>query len=217
MPSSSAPETQSLTSLKQGTTDSDAVKSYYDDWAEDYDATLAQWQYSAPDDACDLLVPHLAKGARVLDVGCGTGLLGRSLSKRGHFAVDGMDISAESLARAAQRQCYATLTQHDLQVLPLPVQTDHYDAATIVGVLSYIEDAEALMRDLCRCVRSGGMITFTQRTDFWAARQFADMIARLERGGLWRKDHITPPLPYMPGHADFADEIKVIHSLCRVV
>lgn len=211
-----APKTGSLTSLKQGTTDSGAVQSYYDEWADNYDATLAEWQYSAPDDACDLLVPHLAGGAHVLDVGCGTGLLGRALGKRGRFAVDGIDISAESLARAVQRQCYAELIRHDLQVLPLPVQANRYDAATIVGVLSYIEDAEALMRDLCRCVRSGGMITFTQRTDFWAARHFAEMIARLERDGLWIAKQTTPPMPYMPGHADFADEIKVIHSLCRV-
>ncbi len=217
MPSSSAPQTHNLTSLRQSTTDSDTVKTYYDDWADTYDATLAQWQYRAPDDACDLLVPHLADEMRVLDVGCGTGLLGRALCKRGHFAVDGIDISAESLARAAQRQCYAALIPHDLQVLPLPCEADHYDAAAIVGVLSYIEDAEALMRDLCRCLRAGGMITFTQRTDFWQARRFADMIARLEQDGLWRVVQITPPLPYMPGHPEFTDEIKVIHSLCRVV
>lgn len=217
MPSKPEAETPTLTSLRQGTTDSGAVMTYYDGWADDYDATLAQWQYRAPDDACDLLVPHLGAAMRVLDVGCGTGLLGRALLRRGSFVVDGIDISTESLARAAQRQCYAALTQHDLQLLPLPVQADTYDAATIVGVLSYIEDPEALMRDLCRCVRTGGMITFTQRTDFWLERRFPDMIARLEYDGLWRAEHITQPLPYMPGHADFADEINVIHTLCRVL
>jgi len=206
-----------LTSLRQGTTDSAAVQGYYDDWADRYDDTLCAWQYRAPEDACDLLVPHLAGQARVLDVGCGTGLLGRALMQRAAFSVDGIDISPASLRHAQQRGCYTRLVRHDLQVLPLPVQDDAYDAAAAVGVMSYIADAPGLLRDLCRVVRSGGMITFTQRTDFWQDRGFAGMIGRLEREGFWTQVKITQPLDYIPGHEDFTDEIKVIHTLCKVM
>lgn len=207
---------QKLTSLRQGTTETGAVQNYYDDMADHYDDTLAAWQYRAPEDACDLLTPHLGKDARFLDVGCGTGLLGRALMRRGAFRVDGIDISDASLRHAQQRGCYGRLMRHDLQMLPLPVQDDAYDAAAAVGVLSYIADAPALLRDLCRAVRPGGVITFTQRTDFWQARGFAAMIERLESEGLWTPAHITQPLQYIPGHADFTDEIKVIHTLCKV-
>ena len=210
------PETPGLQSLREGTTDSRAVESYYDNWAAGYDETLADWQYRAPEDACDLLVPHLDDGARVLDVGCGTGLLVNALREHGEYSVDGIDISAESLQLAQRRGGYARLMQHDLQVLPLPVQENAYDAAASVGVLTYIENAEALLRDLCRCVRPGGAITFTQRTDLWQDRNFPDMIARLERDGLWTTDHISPPQPYLPGNEDFSDEIEVIHTLCKV-
>ncbi len=210
------PKTSTLTSLRQGTTDSLAVQSYYDDWADKYDETLAEWQYQAPEDASDLLAPHLGDGARVLDVGCGTGLLASVLRKRGDYTVDGIDISAASLHLAERRGDYARLIHHDLQDLPLPVQDNAYDAAASVGVLTYIEDAEALLRDLCRCVRTGGAITFTQRTDLWEGRNFPEMIARLERDGLWVKPHITPPQKYLPGNEEFSDEINVIHTLCIV-
>ena len=205
-----------LTSLRQGTTESGAVQSYYDDMAARYDDTLAAWQYRAPEDACDVLAPYLADGARVLDVGCGTGLLGRALMQRGAMQVDGVDISTASLRHAEERGCYARLIRHDLQVLPLPVPDDAYDAAAAVGVMSYIADAPALMRDLCRAVRRDGVITFTQRTDFWQERDFAGMIARLEDEGLWAQVTVTQPLDYIPGHEDFTDEIKVIHVLCKV-
>jgi len=62
----------------------------------------------------------------------------------------------------------------------------------------------------------GGLITFTQRTDFWQDRDFAGMIETLEAEGFWTRVTITHPLDYIPGHADFTDEIKVIHALCKV-
>lgn len=210
------PKSSTLTSLRQGTTDSLAVQSYYNDWADKYDETLAEWQYRAPEDASDLIAPLLGDGARVLDVGCGTGLLAHALRKRGDYTFDGIDISAASLHLAEQRGDYAQLINHDLQDLPLPVPDNVYDAAASVGVLTYIEDAEALLRDLCRCVRPGGAITFTQRTDLWGDRNFPEMIARLDHEGIWANPHITPPQKYLPGNEEFSDEVNVIHTLCIV-
>ena len=40
-----------FTSLSKGSTDSEAVKEYYNDWAKDYDQTLGGWEYRAPTDA----------------------------------------------------------------------------------------------------------------------------------------------------------------------
>ncbi|MCC5962044.1 MAG: methyltransferase domain-containing protein [Rhodobacteraceae bacterium] len=205
-----------LTSLRQGTTDARAVQQYYDDWADGYDATLQAWQYRAPEDSADLLSPHLSSGTRVLDVGCGTGQLGHALCQRAALALDGMDISAASLKQAQKRGIYDLLMQHNLQETPLPVDDNIYDIAATVGVLTYIADAEALLRDLCRIVRGGGVIAFTQRTDLWEERGFDEMIERMEAEGAWQRDKVSAPMPYLPGNEEFADEIRVIHTLCRV-
>ena len=203
-----------FSSLRHGSTESREVEEYYDNWAETYDSTLTGWRYRAPQDACELLAPHLARGSHVLDVGCGTGLLGEALARRGNYVIDGIDISAKSLALAERRGIYADLVQHDLQKLPLPVDDDVYDAAASVGVLTYVEDAEALLRDLCRCVRPGGAIMFTHRTDLWERQAFPDLISRLERDGLWSWPQISAPRQYLPGNEEFSQEIKVIHTLC---
>lgn len=206
-----------FTSLKAGSTDSQAIADYYDDWAKSYDATLATWEYAAPEDAAALIAPHLPAGAETLDVGCGTGLVSEALGRHGRFRLHGIDISAASLKLAEERGTYETLVCHDLQQQPLPLADDAYEAAISVGVLTYIEDAGALFRDLCRCVRSGGVIGFTQRTDRWQDRDFDTLIETLGREGLWTVEHVSEPHGYLPGNEDFADEIKIIHTLCRVV
>lgn len=205
-----------LVSLRAGSTDSGVVEDFYDSWAASYDETLKDWRYATPSDAADLLVPLLPTGAVVLDVGCGTGGMGDQLADRGAFDIDGFDISTASLALAAERGCYRALTQCDLQKLPLPAAEDSYHAAVSIGVLTYIEDGEALMRDLCRIVRPDGMIAFTMRSDLWAVRRYPKLLKDLAGDGLWSVHHISAPLPYLPGNADFQDDIKVIHTLCRV-
>lgn len=82
--------------------DSDAVTRYYDDWADDYDATLSQWSHEAPEQVARRLREVLAPDARVLDAGCGTGLSGRALAAAGFRMIDGMDVSRRSLEIAAR-------------------------------------------------------------------------------------------------------------------
>lgn len=206
----------SSVSLKVGSTDSQSIKSLYDDWAETYDATVGSWDYEAPNDAAKLLVSHLQPGARILDVGCGTGLVSEALKRQGVQHIEGTDISDASLKRADQRGTYEKLVRHDLQKLPLPFADKSFDGAISVGVLTYIEDPFALFRDLCRCVRAGGVLAFTSRTDYWEKLDFDNGLKALEDQGLWQVLHVSEPKGYLPKNEDFADEIKIFHTLCKV-
>ncbi len=211
------PDTAAGLSLRAGSTDAEAVRRYYDAWAGDYDVTLVDWDYRAPNDCADVLMPALAGDARVLDVGCGTGLMGAVLRGRSAaLRIDGLDISAASLEQAAARGVYETLTAHDLQSLPLPVSRGAYDAAVCVGVLTYLPDTGAVLRDLCRCVRPGGAVAFTQRSDLWPARGMDGVLAAMAEEGLCTVTHVSAPRPYLPGNADFGDDIEVIHTLLTV-
>lgn len=207
---------QGFQSLKNGSRDPKAVEAYYDDWAESYNNTLKDWNYRAADEAATALAACVKPGDHVLDVGCGTGLLGKALSAKADYILTGADISGASLKIAESQRAYQKLTRHDLQVTPLPFGESAFDAAACVGVLTYIDDAGKLFRDLCRMVKPGGHVYFTHREDRWADDDYGAVIQGLVDEGLWKPLQISDPRPYLPGNEDFADNIHVIHVLCRV-
>lgn len=211
-----ATDSGTLSSLKAGSTDSQAVRAYYDDWAGSYDAALESWDYRAPGDAAAILGEYLKPGERVLDVGCGTGLFAAALKQRVDCRLDGIDISPASLEIAEARGTYDALQRHDLQAVPLPEPDDAFDAAACIGVLTYIEQPAGLLAELCRVVRPGGHLLFTQRDDRWAEQDFESLIGDFQARGLWTPLLVSEPRPYIPNNDEFADEIRVIHTLCRV-
>lgn len=202
--------------LKTGTTDPREVSDYYDDWASTYDETLKFWNYQAPSVAAEKLSRHLEDGSDVLDVGCGTGLFGQALAHHGAFRMVGLDISAQSLNHARTSGLYDQLIKHDLQKLPLPLGENSMNAAASIGVLTYIESAGDMLRDLCRCVCPGGVITFTQRTDRWAELDFDKTVKSIAEEGRWSVLEISQPQDYLPGNEDFGKDIKIIYTVCKV-
>ncbi|MBP5856175.1 methyltransferase domain-containing protein [Marivibrio halodurans] len=211
----SGAEDTGMRTLKDGSTDSASVETYYDDWAGSYNDTLATWDYRAPDEAAERLAPHLSAGSAILDVGCGTGLFAKALKARLDCVLDGVDISADSLAIAEGSGLYRRVTRHDLQKTPLPAADDSMDAAASIGVMTYIEAPEALLRDLCRIVRPGGAILFTHRVDLWEKQDFQTILDRIATDGLWRAPTVSAPRPYLPNNEEMRG-IDVHHVLARV-
>ena len=157
--------------LREGVHDPTAVAEVYDTWATDYDADLAQWDYRAPQLTVDRLSAAQSGAAPVLDVGCGTGLVGRLLGASGFTDVSGIDLSARSLELAEATGAYRELRQVDLQASPIPWDDDHFAALTCVGVMTYLPDVAEVVAEFCRVVEAGGSILFTQREDIWAERR----------------------------------------------
>lgn len=203
--------------LLAGSTNSTAIKAYYDDWAKTYDATLNDWDYRAPVDAAATLCEHMKPGDDILDVGCGTGMFAEAMSESMKCRIDGIDISATSLEIAEMKGVYDLLQCHDLQVTPLPISDNAFDAAACVGVMTYIEDAADLLADLCRITRPGGFLLFTQRDDRWAEKNFDTLVASFEARKLWTLLEVGEAKPYLPKNEDFSDSVRVIQVLCRVL
>ena len=202
--------------LLAGPTAPAEVRHHYDEWSTEYDAALAGWGYDAPDRAAALVLAELASpAARILDAGCGTGLVGAALRARGAGGeLLGIDLSERSLAIAAQRGVYDELAPADLHQ-SLPFEAGRFDAVTCVGVLTYVPDTEAIWRELARVVRPGGAVVFTQRSDVWAERGCSGLVDRLERDGTWVVRHLTPPVDYMPGNPEFGTAIGVRYCVAR--
>jgi predicted TPR repeat methyltransferase len=81
------------------------VAALYDDWViTRYDADLAAWGYDAPVRAADMMSMLMSKSeGPVLDAGCGSGLVGAELQRRGLVPIIGGDFSAASVETARSR------------------------------------------------------------------------------------------------------------------
>lgn len=196
----------------------DEVVARYDGWVSDYDRDLASWNYQVP--------KYLAAQARaclgpdpldvpILDAGCGTGLIGRELRALGLGPVFGLDASQSSVARAAETGAYASVEVADL-TCALRFSDDSFAAAVCGGVLTYLKDTGFVLSELARVVRPGGVVLASQRTDLWIERDCDAVIASLMTK---RKMSVTvsDPQPYLPGHPEYADQIKVIYLRIDVV
>jgi predicted TPR repeat methyltransferase len=185
------------------------VAKYYDNWASDYDGTLADWRYEAPEQVASMLRTKLSPKSAILDAGCGTGLSGRALHTAGFTTIDGIDVSHRSLKIASMTGAYRTLHAMDLQRLPLPIPDDLYDGLTCVGVLTYLTDSISTLREFSRVVRPGGFVAVTQRSDLFAEREFPSVLEALVNEGVIAHVSISEPRPYLPDNEEFGDQVLV--------
>jgi demethylmenaquinone methyltransferase/2-methoxy-6-polyprenyl-1,4-benzoquinol methylase len=108
-------------------------------------------------------VVRAAPGDRVLDVATGTGLVAHALIERYGCSVVGLDQSEEMLARAAARRhddpaFAARFEPVRGEAERLPFDDGEFDALTFTYLLRYVDDPEAVMRELARVVKPGGTI-----------------------------------------------------------
>jgi demethylmenaquinone methyltransferase / 2-methoxy-6-polyprenyl-1,4-benzoquinol methylase len=99
---------------------------------------------------------HLEPGARVVDLGCGTGDLCRVLGRAGLRAV-GVDMAAGMLARA---HTSAPLVRAD--ALQLPLGDASVDGAISGFALRNVVDIAACFREAARVIRPGGRVVFLE-------------------------------------------------------
>jgi len=86
----------------------------FDDWASTYDRDLVDdLGYVADAEACRLFISLVTdRQARILDAGCGTGLVGRRLKQAGYTDIHGNDYSEKMLDEARATDTYQSLEQH---------------------------------------------------------------------------------------------------------
>lgn len=118
----------------------------YDAW---YDSPRGRWIGNTE---YRLLSDELAlqPGARMLDVGCGTGWFTRRLATLG-LQVTGVDLNAEWLAFARSRDPRSTYLQAD--ALALPFADNSFDQVVSVAALCFTTDWQQALREILRVTR----------------------------------------------------------------
>jgi len=117
-------------------------------------------------------------GARILDVGTGTGRISVPLLKRGADLV-GCDLSAKMMARLQVKFPAARLAQADASRLPFPV--NYFDAVTTCHVMHLVGPWREALHEYRRVLKTGGVYVnarteqegesvHEQVRDFWKER-----------------------------------------------
>ena len=124
----------------------------------------------------------VAPGDRVLDVGCGTGVVGEALRAGGLALVDGIDISPEMLAVAGTKRTdtgapvYRNLVEADLTG-PIDIPDNAYGGLISAGTFTHGHLGPESFDELWRVAKPGSPCAFTVRSTHFESMGFA---ARLD-------------------------------------
>jgi ubiquinone/menaquinone biosynthesis C-methylase UbiE len=115
-------------------------------------AIFGRWASQVADAA------RIAAGDRVLDVGCGTGVLARAAADRvaADGQVTGLDLNAGMLAVARRLRPNIDWRQGDATALPFP--DGRYDVVLSQFALMYFPDRAAALKEMMRVLRPGGRL-----------------------------------------------------------
>lgn len=140
------------------------VETLFDQYATRFDAHLVDGLgYRGPRVIADALVGLQPDTGFALDLGCGTGLLGRSLARPG-LVLDGVDLSAAMLTQAEATGCYRHLWQGDCVAVMDGLPAGDYGLVAAADVLVYIGDLRPLCTAVARVLKAGGFFAATVQT-----------------------------------------------------
>lgn len=159
--------------------DYDRVATKYDALFEDIRVRAVEWAW---------LHPRVPEGARVLDLGCGTGALLRALSEERGVDGTGVDVSGAMLERARARDPERSFVQLDGPRLPFP--DDHFDAVTSLLSWRYL-DWDPILAEIARVLRPGGHLLVVDMVAKAAALGELPRVAR-DKARTWRNTRRFP-------------------------
>ena len=139
------------------------------------------------------------EGNRVLDIGCGGGILSEAMVARGAI-VTGIDMAPSSLEAARRR-----LSRSGLQITYLQTSAEdlaeempgRFDVATCMELVEHVPDPRSIVAACSRLVKPGGDIFFATVNRTWMAYLFVVVLAEyvfriIRRGTHQYKKFIKP-------------------------
>jgi len=167
-------------------TTSEELLKYYQDWTKKnkYNQDMINWKYTAPQETVLVLKKYaLNNKCKILDAGCGTGLVGIELKKCGYSNIDGVDFSQNMLDLIPQ-DIYKKIEKVDLNKA-LKFKTNMYDIVMCVGTFTYGHVKPQALDELIRITKNGGLICFTINEGIYEEYGFDNKIKELTNNKLW--------------------------------
>ena len=177
---------------------SEELLKYYQNWTNNnkYNKDMIDWNYSAPQETVSILKKYaLNKNSKILDAGCGTGLVGIELKKYGYSNIDGVDFS-QNMLDLVPKGIYTKIEKVDLNKL-LKFKNNTYDVVMCVGTFTYGHVMPKALDELIRITKNKGLICFTINEGIYEEYGFDNKIKELSSNKSWnikeffKSDYIT--------------------------
>lgn len=150
-------------------------RTYYDDFSAWYERERSRGYHALIDDLEVDAVRDFAVNRRVLEAGCGTGLV---LSKLAQVAKEahGFDLSLGMVQRARERGLSVALGS----VTQIPFRDESFDFVCSFKVLAHVPDITGALAELARVTRPGGTLALEFYNPF-SLRYLAKRLAGPQR------------------------------------
>ncbi|MGF1468195.1 MAG: class I SAM-dependent methyltransferase [Sandaracinaceae bacterium] len=162
------------------------IARYYDDFSRHYEAGRDEGYHALVDELSLRVASSYVAGARVLEAGCGTGLLLHRIALTAERAV-GADLSRGMLARARARGL--EVVEADLTRLPFADAT--FDTVCSFKVLAHVPDRRRALAELARVTRPGGHLVL----EFYNRRSLRYLVRRVAGARRIGRDHRENDIP----------------------
>ena len=155
------------------------VKAFFEQVSGDWDDMRSSFYNEA---VIDALADNAEVGAEttVIDVGSGTGYIAAGLASRARSVV-AVDNATAMLAVAARNFAVLGATNvviHEAELDALPFEDGNFDAAVANMVLHHAPDPAAMIAEMTRVVRPGGLVVITDEIEHsyeWMRTEQADI------------------------------------------
>ena len=163
------------------------VLDYYINWTENnqYDQDMIDWNYAGPKNVAKIFSKYASsKSIKILDAGCGTGLVAKELAKEGFSNFFGADFS-QNMLNLVPKNLYQQLDLVDLNN-PLKYADNNFGAVVCVGTFTYGHVKAHALDEFLRIVNQNGLICFTVNEGIYQKYEFDKKIKELEIDNKWR-------------------------------
>ena len=138
---------------------SSKLKKHYKGWASEYDNDLKKWGYTYPKQLKKILKKDIKinKKSKILDAGCGTGLVAETLKDLNFTNIIGLDYSKEMLKIANSKKIYRRLVCQSLNK-KTNLRSNQFDLILCTGVLTSGHVGPSAIKELIRLTRKNGYL-----------------------------------------------------------
>lgn len=167
----------------------DKIVDHYNETAQNYEQLYLRAGWHDPlkcaELAKDVTPQESIESSKVLDMGCGTGLVGFYLNERGFKDITGVDASSGMLEKAREKAVYTDLVELFLgKPDTFPNQYHNaFDVITASGILAEGHLDIKVFDEMLLALKVGGHAVFATRTMYLSMYGYEDKMKALEESG----------------------------------